>query len=150
MQAADIAQAVSEMGKELQHLRKVEAWALRNLGIDYEVGDRVTLVGTIDFEEAYGWAHYRECLVPGATGVITEIQFNEFSNAGKGAWQAAFMPDREWSIGEWGGKVRRYWNGKAEDTPPGYEPPSKFDQETYPEGRHHHFWMGLRMFKKAD
>lgn len=129
---------------EVETLRKIKAWALDHLGVDYKVGDRVKIVQPIPTDN--GWHHYREALTVGATGAVEEISFNGIY----GYWQAMFVPDREWSVSEdlSGGRVRRYWNGPAIETPDGFEPPSKFEQEHHPAGRKHRFaflveWLAL-------
>lgn len=127
---------------EIETLYKIKEWALQHLGVDYRSGDRVKIVQPIPTDN--GWHGAREALHVGARGVVREISFN----GAWSYWQALFVPDRDWTVSEWGSGVRRYWHGPAIETPDGFEQPSKYDQEHHPEGKRHSFafrveWLAL-------
>lgn len=135
-----------ETGKiryEVENLRKIKVWALDHLGVDYRAGDHVKIVQPIPTDND-GWHASREALHVGARGVVREIDFN----GSWGYWQALFVPDREWTVSEWGSGTRRYWHGPAIETPDGFQPPTKYDQEHHPEGTRHSYafrveWLAL-------
>ena len=135
---------------ELKKLRALREWAFERAGINYEEGDKVRLNDEFFVSSKNrdgspnGWWHYRECLAGGALGTAVRIDFSPYQMA----WYTDFRPDREWSVSqERNGTVRR-WHGPAADTPAGYEPPSTFDQEHYPDGRKHIFSMRAEQISK--
>jgi hypothetical protein len=134
---------IRDLRYELEKLRALREWALDRAGVDYEEGGAVRVrsgyaVARLNKDGSpNGWWHYRECLAGGALGTVTRIDFSPHQMA----WYAGFRPDREWSVSETGGKTVRRWHGPVADTPEGYEPPSAFDQENYPDGRKHIFSM---------
>ncbi len=125
---------------EVRKLAAIRAWAMRQLGVDYEVGDRVEFTTAPRTDN--GWHAYRECLVVGATAVVTGIDFNEPHDY----WFADIVLDREWSVGSPfpDGRVTRWWNG-----PPG-ELPDGFEQARLGRERKHTFAMPVEYLTKAD
>lgn len=123
----------SSLRWQVKKAHAIKEWALRQLGIEYVVGDQVQIVWQVPTQN--GWHAYREALAEGATGTVVDIDFNPYSDEGRGAWHVDVALDRAWQVVESGGEVKRYWKGRADKTPDGYEPPSKFDQETYPNGK---------------
>lgn len=134
---------------EVDNLRAIKEWALAQLKVDYRPGDRVVITSARPSEAGGGWHHYREALAPGQTGIAGEITFNSFSNC----WQVLVGLDRTWSVHErgWGDTAGliRYWNGPADETPEGYEPPRAYDQERHPDGKVKHFAMKVEWLAKA-
>lgn len=134
---------IQDLRYELKKLRALRTWAFERAGIDYGEGAKVRIADGYTVTRcnadgsANGWWGYRECLAGGALGTAVRIDFSPLQMA----WYADFRPDREWSVGEIGGKTVRYWHGPAADTPEGHEPPSAYDQEHYPDGRRHVFSM---------
>lgn len=127
---------------QMKKLRAVREWALRRINIDYREGDRVVICHDIPTDN--GWYAYREALAEGATGVVTEIDFNPFSDDGLGAWHATVVLDRAWQVGELhDGVTKRWWKGRVADTPPGMEPPGRFDQQRYPDGKRKAFSLRI-------
>lgn len=129
---------------ELKKLRAIRDWALQRTGIDYQIGDTVGIVRVLNTDN--GWAPYRDALAPGASATVTDIDFNTYTES----WYADIILDREWSVSDYpppDGKT--YWHGKAIDTPEGYEPPSKYDQERHPEGRRHSFSVPVAFLAKV-
>lgn len=131
---------------EVEKLRAIRSWAIEQLDVDYVAGDRVVIKDdyfvpkTFADGTAHGWWGYRECLVPGAIAIVEKIDFNDYHKY----WYANIILDQEWSISEfpWDAAkypdgVKRYWKGPLAETPTGFEPPSLYDQEQYPEGRKH-------------
>lgn len=140
---------LQNLRSEIDNLRAIKAWALQQLGVDYQPGDRVVIVDDYPSSvgKGHGWYHYREALAPGQTGIAGEI----FFNATHGIWQVDVGMDRTWSVSEeWNGAKIRYWNGPAAETPDGYVPPTKFDQERHPDGKVKHFFMEISRVAKAD
>lgn len=129
---------------DLQHLRyefrkaaEIREWAIAHAGIDFGVGDQVEICD--DFAARLkpdsGWYTSREALAEGATATVEEIDFYK-------GWYAKIVLNREWTVHKRGdGEVVRHWTGSTADTPDGYEPPSRYDQEHYPVGRKHSFMM---------
>jgi hypothetical protein len=146
--------ADADIRYEIEKLRAIRRWAFDQIGIDYAVGDRVRIKKGYQPRQHFadgqrhGWWPYRECLVAGATATVTKIDFN----ASHGYWYADIVLDREWSVGDNPDTCRfdvRHWHGPADDTPDGMEPPSKFDQEHYPEGRKHTFSFKAEMLERV-
>lgn len=129
---------------ELRTLRAIRAWAIEQLGLDYEPGDRVVICSPEPSTRGGGWTHYSEALAIGQTGIATKIEFSLSSNA----WYVTVGMDRAWSVSDNGEKVTRHWRGPADLTPEGFEPPSEFDQEYYPNGQVKHFYMKTAWVKK--
>lgn len=145
---AELTQAVNtitSVDEELRHLRSIAEWARRSLGLGYDTGDRVVIVSHEPAHVGGGWSKYREALAKGATAIAGEIRFNEH----RGIWQVAVMLDREWSVSDWNGRTVRYWRGPVADTPDGYEPPSKYDQENHPDGKRHWFHLAASEVRSA-
>jgi hypothetical protein len=137
---------------QLKKLNAMRSWAMEKAGIDFEVGDAVVIAPGFVVRSRNadnspnGWWGYRECLNEGATGVAHDIDFSPHINT----WVVDFKLDREWSISEFAGDTSRYWHGMVGDTPPGYRPPSSYDQEHYPEGRRHIFSMRASDLRKVQ
>lgn len=135
----------SSIAYELKKLRAIRAWAMRRLGVDYVVGDRVAIAKVVVSGSSSGWWPYREALAPGALAVVQDIDYNTLLDE----WDVAIQLDREWSVHErHGGGTVRFWNGAFRDTPEGMEPPSKYDRENSPEGRRHAFTMRVTDIRK--
>lgn len=138
---------------EVETLRAIKAWAMDRLGVDYQPGDRVVIAAADPSDVASsprsGWHHYREALAPGQSGIAGEITFNSHSNR----WQVLIGLDRAWSVHTdgWGdaARTRRCWRGPVDETPEGYTPPSRYDQERHPGGRVKHFAMDVSWLAKA-
>ncbi|MGW2371741.1 hypothetical protein [Kitasatospora sp. NPDC001683] len=131
---------------ELANLRAIREWALRQLNLDYQPGDRVVITSNEPSESGGGWAHYSEALAPGQTGIAGEITYNQY----RGRWSVLVGMDHAWATSEqYDGTVTRYWSGPAAETPDGYEPPSRYDQEHHPDGRVKHFAMDVTWVRKA-
>lgn len=144
--------SIQDLRYELEKLRALRTWALERAGIDYDEGSEVRIdsgyrVARLNRDGSpNGWWHYRECLEGGAAGTVTRIDFSPHHMA----WYADFRPAREWSVSEEGGKTVRRWHGPAADTPEGYEPPSEFDQDRYPDGRKHIFSMRAEDLHRSE
>lgn len=131
---------------EIENLRAIRDWALRQLNLDYQPGDRVVITSTAPSGQRGGWARYSEALAPGQTGIAREIEYNQYN----GAWQVLVGMDRTWSTSKHDdGTVTRHWNGPTDETPEGFEPPSPFNQEHHPDGRVKHFAMDVSWVRKA-
>jgi hypothetical protein len=136
---------------ELTKLRAIRDWAYKQAGIGFGGGDRVRIrdgyaVSRLNRDGSpSGWWHYRECLTGGATGTAAEIDFSPHREN----WYASIRLDREWSVSETGGRDIRRWHGPAGSTPAGYEPPSAYDREHYPDGRRHVFCMNVADLEKV-
>ncbi|MGW2920351.1 hypothetical protein ACWDBF_21170 [Streptomyces angustmyceticus] len=124
---------------EVAQLRAIEAWAMRQLDVDYKIGDRVRIDSPYPAQAGGGWEHYREALAPGRTGMVEEINFNRFRDR----WYALVAMDRTWSVHHDETGTTRYWNGPASETPEGYTPPSKYDQQLHPDGKIKRFSMDV-------
>jgi hypothetical protein len=129
------APSVNDLRWEIEKAAAIRAWCLRQVGVGE--GDRVLIRRDLGIHRASGWWPYREALAEGATGTVVDIDFNPYSDDGRGAWQAQVRLDREWSYSETLGQ--RFWHGRADETPQGYEPPSSYERENYPDGRRHVF-----------
>lgn len=137
---------MQQLRAEMANLRAVKAWALAQLDIDFHVGDRVVITSPEPSQVGGGWHHYREALAVGQTGIAGEITFNE----ARGIWQCLVGMDRTWSVHEretWpppaSPVVTRYWNGPADETPEGFEPPRAYDREHHPNGKIKRFAMNV-------
>lgn len=131
---------------EIQNLRAIREWALKQTGMDFVEGDRVVIAEDLDIKPDSGWWHYRETLAKGQTGIVKQIGFNDWHSY----WYASFVPDQEWAITSWPtDAVLRYWHGPREATPEGYNPPSDYEAEHYPEGRKHTFSMNVKRLRKV-
>lgn len=134
---------IQDLRYELKKLQALREWAHGQAGIDYGEGDKVCIdddyvVSSRNKDGSpNGWWHYRECLAGGALGTAVRIDFSPHAMA----WYTDFRPDREWSVSQMHGETVRRWHGPAAETPEGYEPPTAFDQEHYPDGRKHVFPM---------
>lgn len=138
---------------EMKKLRSIRDWAMKQIGVDYVVGDRVVIVRKLvsDTDRFHGWHSYREALAPGATAEVVEIDFSPpFDKDHVGGWTTTVRLDREWSVhsAPKSGQVRRYWNGSADETPEGMEPPSPYDQKHNPNGRRHVFSVRANDLRK--
>lgn len=127
----------------LKKLQKESAWVRKQLHL--QEGDKFRITAAIDTNN--GWSGYGEAFRIDATGVIQEIYL--YNNI----WRAYVTLDKEWvcsteSFNKNG--VTRWWHGKVEDTPTWCNPPSKYDQETYPEGRKHTFTFNLDWIEKVN
>jgi hypothetical protein len=137
---------------EIDNLRAIKTWALAQLGVDFKPGDRVVITSHEPSTTGGGWHHYREALAPGQTGIAGEITFNAHANR----WQCLVGMDRSWSVHERqtfppaaDPIITRYWNGPADETPDGYEPPNAYDREPHPIGKIKHFAMDVRWIAPA-
>lgn len=145
-------QPLQDVLHEIETLKAIKVWAVGQLGLDYVPGDRVRIVQPPAITKDSGWWRYREALAEGRTGLAGEIYFSRVNRM----WYVDLSMDRTWSVSEedgWGGrpvKVTRYWNGPADETPEGYRPPSKFDQERHPEGKIKIFMMRADRLAKAE
>lgn len=124
--------------EELGALRREAAWARTQLPI--QEGDSVRIVARIPTDN--GWHPFREALAVGATGTVTRLNLSSTSNT----WRADVVLDRCWSYAA--DLQKRFWRGAAADTPTGYEPPAKFDQEHYPDGKPTTFALRLEWLAK--
>jgi hypothetical protein len=127
---------------EIDNMRAIREWALDSLDLGYGPGDKVEFVKAPNTDN--GWSTYREALVVGATATVTEIGFNGHWKY----WYADIVLDREWATGS--GGYGPWWNGPADETPDGMEPPSAYDQEHHPGGRKHTFSMPVKYLRRAD
>lgn len=139
-----------ELRSEIRNLRAIRDWALANLRLDYQPGDRVVITSEDPSTRGGGWSRYSEALAPGQTGIAGEITFSEHSQN----WSCLVAMDRCWSTSEnprWDGPpdVTRYWKGPASETPDGYEPPSDYERRQHPTGRTKHFAMNVHWLAKA-
>src|SRR4051794_4904623 len=93
-----------DLRREIRDLQRYKQVLFDSL--PYQPGTRVALVDDfhipqfIEPGKQHGWWHYRECLVPGATGEVLSCRHNSYSDA----WYAEVRFDREWSVSE----TRRY------------------------------------------
>ena len=146
---------LQQIRSEVANLRAIKAWSLKQLGMDFEVGDRVAIVDDqpSSVGRNSGWYAYREALAVGQTGIAKEVFFND----SHGIWQVEVAMDRTWTIDErdaftghgYQTVYTRYWNGPADETPEGFVAPSKFDQERCPGGKVKHFYLNVRWLAKA-
>lgn len=142
---------LQNLRSELDTLEAIRDWAMDQIGVDYKVGDRVTITDAApsEVDRTNGWYAYREALAPGQGGTVADIIFNRHSKQ----WVTCVAMDRTWSVHEHGyglgAKTIRYWNGPASETPDGYEPPSKYNQERHPDGKVKHFYMRATYLAKA-
>jgi hypothetical protein len=136
---------------ELKKLRAIRDWAYEQAGIGFKEGDRVSIrdgyaVSRLNRDNSFnGWWHYRECLAGGALATAVTVDFSPMHQE----WYADVRLDREWAVSEIGGRDVRHWHGPAGQTPAGYERPTPFDQEHYPEGRRHTFSMRVTDLEAA-
>ncbi len=122
-------------------------------GVDVRKGDRVVITKAPNTDN--GWKPYREVLIVGAFATVTgDVRYNEHH----GYYYAPIRLDREWSVSPHfeyaraqAGEVVRYWNGPAAECPRGEEwrEPSQFDQDHYPAGRKHEFWMPTKYLSRV-
>lgn len=147
----DGASSPSDLRYEINQARAIREWALAQLNVS--VGDQVRIAVDLNIngQDSWGWMPSKEALAKGATATVVSIDFNQYCNDGAGAWQAGIRLDREWSTGSTrrDGSVTRYWCGPAAETPEGYEPPSPYDQEKYPQGRRHTFAMQVHKLERV-
>lgn len=136
---------LGELKSEVTTLRAIKAWAVNSLSVDYTTGDRIEIVSPAPSGSSGGWAPYAEALEVGRTGEAGEISFNCFANR----WEVLLCMDRAWSVSHWSDGVRRYWKGPASETPDGFEPPTMFDQEHYPDGKIKIFAMPVTWLRKV-
>jgi len=140
----------SDVRWEVQKLHAIKDWALARLGINYKIGDRVSIKAGYEVPQhfadgtAHGWWPYHECLVPGATAIVKDIDFN----AVHGYWYADIVLDREFA---WNDYLKAHnWHGPIGETPEGMIPPSTYDQEHHSEGRRHTFCFDAEMLERFD
>lgn len=133
---------------EYRKFQAIREWAFEQIGIDYAEGDRVRIKQGYKLKQFFsdgtpnGWWPYREALAPGATATVNKIDFN----ASHRYWYAEIVLDREWAVDERGAI---HWHRPAKDTPEGMEPPPKYDQEHYPEGRKHTFSFEAKWLERV-
>lgn len=141
---------LQELRAEVGNLRAVKEWALDQIAVDFQPGDRVVITSPEPSKTGGGWDHYREALAPGQTGIAGEITFNAYAKR----WQCTVGMDRTWSVhpavlhGSRDGLIR-HWNGPVRELPEGFEPQPAFHQERYPDGKVKHFGMDVRWLAKA-
>lgn len=91
--AANLSQGLAEATWELTKLQAMAGWALRQQPI--HTGDLVVL--TEDFPGVVrgqsGWHPYRECLRPGATGIVQDVAYI----GGLDQWSAYVRLDVAWT-----------------------------------------------------
>lgn len=122
-----------DLQHEIRVLRGIKEWALAQVGL--AVGDRVALP-RLSIGPDNGWYCYRECLAEGSPAVVHSVTFSVSGSR----WLVGVIPERIWSVhpplsSTDEGQPRRYWSGPAADTPEGMTPPSKYDQQHYPDGK---------------
>ena len=142
LKALQIPTGNADLKYELETLQAIRQWAIDQLGLDYEEGDRVMIIHPRPSQVGGGWAHWSEALEIGQTGIAGELKFDKR----KGEWYLIVGMDRAWSVSDFSGK--RYWHGPAHLTPEGYEPPSKHDQEHHPDGQTQWFHMDPSWIQK--
>lgn len=141
----EIIRDLSRTRTELRQLLEIRDWAVRSLGLDYQINDRVVICSEEPAAVGAGWEAYSEALAIGREGIAREISFNSFA----GKWQVLLAMDRAWSTHiERGRKTTRYWKGPASETPEGYEPPTDYDQNVHPYGKIKLFAMNVHWVKK--
>jgi hypothetical protein len=135
------------MSYEIRKLEAIRDWALSRLDVDYKPGDRIVLTRDLFADPDDGRSHYAEAAHEGATATVHDIDFNAVHNY----WYAEITLDVEWSASDtWGtGDIVRHWHGPVADTPEGMNPPSEYDQERYPLGRKHTFFVHVQHIRKA-
>ena len=138
---------VQDLRYEVKKYRAIKEWAFKQAGIDFLVGDKVEIHGWTAQKD--GWWPSRECLHEGAIATVMDIDFSPHSMT----WYADVVLDREWSVSDYpGGKAdevkTRFWHGPVNETPEGYTPPGKFDQENYPNGRKHTYSFNVKYLRK--
>lgn len=80
------------LAQGIKHLRVIEAWALEQQPVHAD--DAVTIKSSFPpVGGGNGWSSYREALVPGATGVVTDVTYNDYHHY----WGAQVRLDVEWS-----------------------------------------------------
>ncbi|MFJ5218751.1 hypothetical protein ACIP98_29025 [Streptomyces sp. NPDC088354] len=69
---------VDQARRELGTLRAVHDRAVKQLGLDYGPGDRVTITSDEPSEKrrTHGWAPFKDDLLPGRTGTAGEIRYD--------------------------------------------------------------------------
>jgi len=133
---------------ELRTLRRESEWARAQLPV--REGDRVRIVVDVPAgpPRAPGWYAYREALHVGALATVRRVALG---GRDEPRWYADVVLDRQWSVTEpLGGGVKRYWHGPSAETPDGYEMPSSYDQEHYPEGRRGVFSLRLEWLARVE
>jgi hypothetical protein len=138
-----VALDLAGLKREHEYLTAVRDWAVANLGIDYETGDRVEIVSEKPSLSTDGWKIYAEALAVGQTGIAGEIAFNSYGNR----WDVLVGMDRSWSThhNDWQSRTTRYWNGPADEAPEGFTLPGGYP----PEGKVKHFFMPVSWVRKA-
>lgn len=120
---------LQETRDEVNKLRSIRDWAVRSLDLDYKPGDRIEIMSPRPSQSQHGWACYHEALAPGRVGIAGEIEFNPYSDAGRGRWHVLVKMDRCWSTHENdAGVVTRYWSGPADELPEGWTPSSSMNR----------------------
>lgn len=94
--------SLSEMQYEFDKLVAIEQWVKDQLPI--HGGDKVELHGYRVTDTNSGWWAYREALHEGATATVQRVLFSP----PKQTWYAEIILDQEWSVSDFGGKLRRY------------------------------------------
>jgi hypothetical protein len=128
--------ATHDIHYQIAKHRGIKAWALRRLGVDYAIGDRVYLESDHFTNPDDARHSYRECAQQGATARVVEIDYNLPHDY----WYAGIVLDREWSI--IGGL--RHWHGPIRETPDGMIPP-----EEESDGARHVFLVHAQQIAKV-
>lgn len=136
----------SDWKYQLEKFQAITAWAIKQ-ACTFSEGDRVVIAKDLNItqEESWGWMPYREALAVGQTGTVQRIDFNTHW----GYWYAEVILDREWSVSKHAGEIVRHWRGPVGETPPGYAPPSQYNQEHYPEGKRGIFCIPVKYLARA-
>lgn len=128
---------------EIRNLLDIRAWAVKK-ACNFREGDKVRITGDLQIVRNSGWWAYRECLAPGAVGVVRHIKFST-----TGDWYAEVLLDREWAVSNVGDEEVRYWHGPVAETPLGFREPSLYDQQNHPEGRKGFFMIPVKRLERA-
>lgn len=143
-------QTMNDFLYEIDRLRAIKEWALRELNLTYVEGDRVEIFAPPHINRNSGWWHYREYLRRGAVGTAGEIHFSPHRKR----WYCDFLAERSWSVHDHSGmhdgsNLVRYWNGPADETPEGMTPPSDYDREHHPLGKIKVFMLDATSLRRA-
>jgi len=71
---------LDEIRSELNDLRAVQSWAIDQIGIDYSVGDEVTIISEEPQVVGGGWERHRNDLRVGNKGIVQALTFNQTSS----------------------------------------------------------------------
>jgi hypothetical protein len=142
-------QPTVEALNEIKKLREIREWAIGQLRLGYEPGDRVQILTPPEISPSSGWNGYQEALAAGRTGTAGDLHFL------RGQWYCDLHMDRAWSVSRrprdgHPDEIYRYWKGPVAETPDGMVPPSEFDIGRHPEGLVKVFMFRAAHLGKAD